>query len=202
MPRTLLLVFACLYTLTATQAIAAGDPVAGKSKAAICAACHGPDGNSTNPAWPKIAGQHEEYIFKQLMDFKSGKRDNPQMSPIISTMNEQDLSDVAAFFSTQAPKSGVAKPSNLLTAERIYRAGNPDTGLAACTGCHGPNGSGNPEAKFPTLSGQHAEYTITTLKAYKSEVRNNDPNSIMRNIASKLTNDDIEIIANYIQGLH
>lgn len=202
MVKTLLLAVACLYTLTVAQAFAAGDPVAGKSKAAICAACHGPDGNSTNPAWPKIAGQHEEYILKQLMDFKSGKRDNPQMSPIISTMNDEDLNDVAAFFSAQTPKPGSAKPSNILTAERIYRAGNPDTGVAACTGCHGPNGSGNPEARFPALSGQHAEYTITTLKAYKSEVRSNDPNSIMRNIASRLTNDDINIIANYLQGLH
>ena len=202
MLKKVLITVTWLLTLAATCCYAAGDPAAGKTKAAVCAACHGVDGNSTTPAWPKIAGQHEEYLYKQLLDFKSGKRKNPQMSPIISTMSEQDLSDVAAYFSTQTRKLGLAKPSNLLSAEHIYRVGNPSTGLAACTACHGPDGAGNPAAKFPALSGQHAEYTIATLKAYKSEVRNNDPNGIMRDIASKLTNSDIEIIANYLQGLH
>lgn len=202
MVKTLLIAVTWLLTLASICCYAAGDPVAGKSKAAICAACHGPDGNSATPAWPKIAGQHEEYIYKQLLDFKAGNRENAQMSPIVSTMNEQDLSDVAAYFSSQTRKQGLAKPANLLTAERMYRVGDPGIGLAACTACHGPNGSGNPAANFPVLSGQHAEYTSTTLKAYKSEVRNNDPNAIMRNIASKLTNSDIEIIANYLQGLH
>lgn len=202
MLKNLLIAVTCLSTLAAACCYAAGDPTAGKSKAAVCAACHGPDGNSTNPAWPTIAGQHEEYIYKQLLDFKSGKRENPQMSPIIANMNEVDLSDVAAYFSDQTRKPGLAKPTNLLTAEHLYRAGDPKTGLAACTACHGPDGAGNPAAKFPSLSGQHAEYTITTLKAYKSEARKNDPNGIMRDIASKLSNSDIEIIANYLQGLH
>lgn len=202
MVKTLLIAITWLLTLAAACCYAAGDPAAGKSKAAICAACHGVDGNSATPAWPNIAGQHEEYIFKQLLDFKTGKRENAQMSPIIATMNDQDLSDVAAYFGSQTPKQGFAKPANLLTAEHLYRVGNPNLGLAACTACHGPNGSGNPAARFPALGSQHAEYTIATLKAYKSEVRNNDPNAIMRNIASKLTNSDIEIIANYLQGLH
>ena len=200
--KTLLIAVTCMLTLAASWCYAAGDPAAGKSKSAICAACHGPDGNSTTPAWPKIAGQHEEYIYKQLLDFKSGKRENAQMSPIIANMSEQDLSDVAAFFSSQAGKPGQAKPANLLSAEHLYRAGDPATGLAACTACHGPDGAGNAAAKFPALSGQHAEYTIATLKAYKSEARKNDPNGIMRDVASKLTNSDIEIIANYLQGLH
>lgn len=202
MLKNLLIAVIGLLTLSAVCCYAAGDPAAGKSKAAVCAACHGPDGNSTNPAWPKIAGQHEEYIYKQLLDFKSGKRKNAQMSPIIANMSKQDLSDVAAYFSSQTRKPGFAKPENLLTAEHLYRAGDPKSGLAACTACHGPDGAGNPAAKFPSLSGQHAQYLITTLKAYKSEARKNDPNGIMRDIASKLSNSDIEIIANYLQGLH
>ncbi len=201
MGKFLLFVLTSSLMLISIQAGAAGDPVAGQSKAAVCTACHGVDGNSVTAAWPKIAGQHEEYIYKQLIDFKSGNRDNPQMTPIVATMNDEDLSDVAAYFSSQKAQPGFAAPENLLTAERMYRVGDPGSGLASCSACHGPNGSGNPAAKFPALSGQHAEYTIATLKAYKSEDRNNDPNSIMRNIASKLTNSDIDIIANYLQGL-
>jgi len=193
---------AATFMLVSSHTSAAGDPVAGQSKAAICAACHGVDGNSVTPAWPKIAGQHEEYIFKQLMDFKSGNRENPQMSPIIATMTDEDLNDVAAYYSSQTSTPGFAKPDNLLTAERMYRVGNPETGLAACSACHGPNGTGNPAAMFPSLGGQHADYLITTLRAYKSEDRSNDKNSIMRNIASKMTNSDIDIISNYLQGLH
>lgn len=202
MGKILFIIITATLMLAAFQAGAAGDPVAGQSKSAVCAACHGVDGNSPTAAWPKIAGQHEDYIYKQLIDFKSGNRDNPQMSPIVTTMSDDDLGDVAAYFGSQTAEPGFARPENLLLAERMYRVGNPETGLAACSSCHGPDGSGNPAAKFPALGGQHAEYTIATLKAYKSEARSNDPNSIMRNITSKMTNLDIEIIANYLQGLY
>jgi cytochrome c553 len=201
----------CLLIFTA-NVFASGDPVAGKEKSAICAACHAADGNSTIPAWPKIAGQHEDYLYQQLLDFKSGKRENPQMLPILIPFNEEDLSNIAAFYASQTQTQGTASKTitingeeldaKIIDAEYMYRVGNPDNGLSACMACHGPNGAGNPAAKFPAINGQHAEYTATTLKAYKSEARANDPNSIMRSIASKMTNEDIELIANYLQGLY
>ena len=212
MVKILFYVSACFLFITTTNTIAAGDPVAGSKKSAVCAACHGADGNSAIPAWPSIAGQNEEYTYKQLLDFKSNKRDNPQMSPILAVMSDQELADISAYFASQKAKpastklrimiDGEERSASLDSAEYMYRFGNPDTGLAACMACHGPNGNGNPAARFPAINGQHAEYTATTLKAYKSEVRNNDPNKIMRNIASKLSNAEIDIIANYLQGLH
>ena len=134
---------ACLLLFT-TNVVASGDPVAGKEKSGICAACHGADGNSTIPAWPKIAGQHEDYLYQQLLDFKSGKRDNPQMLPLLMTFNEEDLSNVAAFYASQKQTPGTANKTitiggeeveaNIIDAEFMYRVGNPDAGLSACTG--------------------------------------------------------------------
>jgi cytochrome c553 len=204
-------IVACLVFMT-TNIMAAGDPAAGKDKSAVCAACHGADGNSMVPAWPTIAGQHEEYLYQQLLDFKSGKRDNPQMAPILIPLSEEDLSDLSAYYASQTPKQLTAKEqiivngeestARLIDAEYIYRVGNPETGLSACMACHGPNGAGNPAAKFPSINAQHADYTAMTLKAYKSEMRKNDANMIMRSITSKMTNEEIDIIANYLQGLY
>ncbi len=182
--------------------LAEGDPVAGKQKTLTCTACHGPDGNSTMPMWPKLAGQHAEYTKKQLMDFKNGSRENAQMAPMIAPLSEQDIEDVAAYYASQKPNIGVANPKYLELGERLYRAGDPKTGLAACMACHGPNGAGNPAASYPLLSGQHADYTAAQLKAFKAEIRSNDDNNIMRSIASKLNNKEIEAVSDYIQGLH
>ncbi|MFQ5659246.1 MAG: c-type cytochrome [Gammaproteobacteria bacterium] len=202
MKMRLLYILTCLLFFPVTSAWPAGDAVAGKQKTQICLACHGPAGASTSPVWPKLAGQHARYIQKQLNDFKSGKRKNAQMSPMTATLSKEDIDDVAAYYAAQKPDIGVAKPDHLSLGEKLYRAGNPKTRMAACMACHSPNGAGNPAARYPMLRGQHAEYVATTLKAFKAESRNNDQNGIMRNIASKMTNAEIEAVSNYIQGLH
>lgn len=202
MVKILISVVTCIILAHANTLYAEGDPAAGKQKAAVCAACHGQDGNSVVPAWPSIAGQHEEYIFQQMQDFKSGVRQNAQMSPIISSMTEEDFEDLAAFYADQEMTSKEAAPGNIEMGERLYRAGNAETGVAACMACHGPAGTGNPAALFPRLSGQHAEYTVATLRAYRAEERSNDQNAMMRDIASKMTDREIEAVANYIMGLH
>ena len=202
MPKLYYPVLLSLLALFISQTTCAGEPDAGKAKSQLCAACHGADGNSPNPVWPNLAGQHEEYLLKQLMDFKSGKRQNAQMSPMASPLTEQDMEDLAAYFATQSHKKGVAKSGDIELGETLYRAGNPKTGLVACMACHGPTGAGNPAAKYPALAGQHADYTALQLKAFKSESRNNDINSVMRTIAGKMTNAEIDAVAGYIQGLY
>ena len=181
---------------------AAGDAEAGKEKSALCAACHGADGNSPNPMWPSLAGQHAEYTEKQLHEFKNGTRKNPQMTPMAMPLSDQDIQDLAAYFAVQEPKPAYADPDLLALGERLYRAGNPKTGLAACMACHGPAGAGNPAAKYPGIGGQHAEYTAAQLRAFKAEQRHNDTNSMMRGVAGKMTSEEIQAVSNYIQGLY
>ncbi len=179
-----------------------GDPAAGKQKAQICAACHGPDGNSVNPVWPSLAGQSAEYLRKQMQDFREKARNNDQMSPMAANLSDTDIADLAAYFSSQTGKVGATDPARLEKGARIYRAGNTATGLPACMACHGPTGAGNPAAGYPALGGQHADYTVLQLKAFKSEDRANDKDSVMRDIASKMSNADIKAVASYMQGLH
>lgn len=186
---------------TASSAYAAGDAAAGQAKAAVCAACHGPDGNSFNPEWPKLAGQHPDYIVKQLKDFKDGTRENVLMSPMAAPLSEQDMEDLAAFFASQTPQFGEADPELVAAGERLYRGGNLATGVSACTACHAPNGSGNPAAKFPSVSGQHAIYVVAQLQAFKTGARANDAGQMMRNIAAKMTDEEMKAVASYIQGL-
>lgn len=193
---------ACVALIVTSNVCAGGDPAAGKTKNAVCTACHGSAGVSTTPTWPNLAGQNAEYIVKQLHDFKDKKRENPQMSPMTAALTDQDIEDLAAYYASLDPAVGEAAPKNITEGENLYRAGNASTGVAACMACHGPDGSGNPAAKYPALSGQHAEYIEATLKAFKSENRANDEKNIMRTIAGKMTNDEIETVANYIQGLH
>jgi cytochrome c553 len=202
MIKTFFSVLSCLVLMFAVNTHAAGDPVAGKQKAAICAACHGPDGNSLVPMWPSIAGQHEAYFLKQMKDIQSGTRIAEQMKPIIGSMSEQDFEDLAAFYASQEPKPGEAAPENIESGEKLYRTGNSATGLAACMACHGPSGAGDPAALFPRLSGQHAQYTVATLKAYRTAAQANDQNAMMRDIAAKMSDAEIEAVANYIMGLH
>jgi len=193
---------ACMALLVVTNVCASGDPAAGKTKTAVCTACHGNGGASSTPIWPNLAGQNAEYIVKQLHDFKDNKRENPQMSPMTASLTDQDIDDLAAYYASLDPVVGEAAPNNINTGESLYRAGNTRTGVVACLACHGPDGSGNPAAKYPALSGQHAEYIAATLKAFKAETRTNDEKNIMQIIAGKMTNDEIEAVANYIQGLH
>ena len=192
-----------LATATATATAAAGDATAGKTKSATCAGCHGADGGSVNPEWPNLAGQHAKYIAKQLTDFKAGKdRSNATMAGMVAALSKQDMADLAAFFSSLPRKVGAADKSLVAAGEKIYRGGNPATGVAACIGCHGPTGSGNPAANFPALSGQHAKYVENQLNAFKTGQRKNDAGKMMRNIAGKLSEKEIKAVASYVQGLH
>lgn len=193
---------AILSGLLPAASPAAGDAGAGAQKAQICAACHGVDGNSSNPVWPKLAAQHEEYLMKQLQDFKNGKRENPQMSPMAANLTEQDMKDLAAYFSTQKIKSGAADPALVVPGQKLFRAGNIDTGVPACMACHGPAGRGNPAAVYPAVGGQHAAYTEAQLTAFHGKVRANDPNEIMRSIAGRMTEEEIKAVSGYMQGLH
>lgn len=181
---------------------AAGDAEVGKTKAAVCVACHMTDGNSVNPPWPKIAGQHAKYLQNQMALFKSGARVEPLMAPMVAPLSDDDMADLAAFFSTQARTPGQADPAQVALGERLYRAGNAQTGVAACSGCHGPAGNGNPGADFPSLHGQHAVYLEKALKDFRSGTRTTDPNRMMRDIAAKLTDAEIAAVTQYIQGLH
>lgn len=185
----------------APSGLAAGDPAAGQQKSATCSACHGPDGNSINPMWPKLAGQHAEYTKKQLEDFQAKRRENAQMSPMAAPLSEQDISDLAAYFASQKMKPGTAAPEQMELGQRLYRAGNVKDGLPACMACHGPDGAGNPAAAYPALHGQYAEYTSTQLKAFKAEQRANDLSRVMRDIAAKMSNAEIDAVSSYIQGL-
>ncbi len=195
--------FTVLITLSvAKPAQAGGDPAAGKEKSQVCAACHGVDGNSVNPIWPRLAGQHPEYIVKQLQDFKAGHRENAQMSPMAANLSEQDMQDLAVYYASQKPKHGSTDPALLELGEKIYRAGNLEAGVPACMACHGPAGGGNPAALYPALSGQHAEYTQAQLKGFREGLRTNDINSVMRTIVGRMTDEEIRAVSQYVQGLH
>jgi cytochrome c553 len=188
--------------LSVTGVQAAGDAEAGKTKSAACAACHGPDGNSSvNPIWPKLAGQHPGYLEKQLMDFKAGARTDPTMLGMVAPLNDQDMADLAAYFASQTKQGGTAAADQVEMGEKLYRAGNADTGVAACMGCHGPAGSGNPQANFPALAGQHATYIEKALKDFRSGARANDANKMMRGVVERMSDAEMTAVAQYVQGL-
>jgi cytochrome c553 len=199
--KKLLTLLALLSLVAAATAQAAGDAAAGKTKSASCAACHGPDGNSPTPAFPKIAGQHAAYLEKQLHEYKSGTRVNATMNAMAAPLSDQDIADLAAYFESQEVTIGEAAEDKVVLGERIYRAGNMASGVAACAACHGPTGAGNPMAKFPSLHGQHADYTVLQLQHFRSGERNNDAGAMMRGVAGKMTDAEIEAVAQYIQGL-
>jgi cytochrome c553 len=191
---------ALAFTVNAVQA--AGNADEGKKNSAVCAGCHGVDGNSgINPVWPKLAGQHPQYIEKQLMDFKNKRRSDPLMSPMALPLTDQGIADLAAYFSSQTKTIGTADPKLVNDGERIYRAGNPDTGVAACMACHGPAGSGNPQALFPQLNGQNAEYVVKALKDFQSGARENDAAKMMQGVVARMTEEEMNAVAQYIQGL-
>jgi len=183
------------------SALAAGSQEAGQAKAATCSACHGMDGNSLNPEWPSLAGQHEPYILAQLKAFKAGNRQNPLMSPMAMILSDEDMADLAAYFSSQAARGGETDPSRLKLGQRVYRSGKPDAQVMACAGCHGPSGRGNAPAAYPSIQGQHATYVAAQLRAYKAGTRSSDPNQMMRGVAATLSEDEIDAVASYVQGL-
>lgn len=193
-----------LLTLGITgMAHAAGDAAAGQGKAAVCGACHGADGNSMAPTFPKLAGQGERYLLKQMHDIKSGARQVVPMTGLLTNLSDQDLQDIAAYFSSQHMSVGAADPKLVASGEALFRGGKLDQGMPACIGCHSPNGAGNPQAGFPKLGGQQADYVALQLTNFREGVRTNDGDTkIMRSIAEKLSNKDIAALASYIQGLH
>ncbi|MFN3578849.1 MAG: c-type cytochrome [Pseudomonas sp.] len=179
-----------------------GDAEAGQGKVAMCTACHGADGNSAMPNFPKLSALGEKYLYKQLLDIKEGRRVVVEMTGMLDGSDEQDLRDMAAYYNSQTPTLGVADAELAERGEAIYRGGNLETGLPACTGCHSPTGQGNDPAGFPRLAGQHAAYTAAQLTKFREGQRENDGESmVMRTIASRLSNQDIEAVSNYIQGL-
>ena len=202
MLRKYFIIVISILSLLFLNGYADDNVAAGKEKAQVCAACHGIDGNSSNPVWPKLAGQHADYIVKQLTDFKSGERENIQMSPMAVNLSDQDALDLAAYYSSQKIKHGKTDPAALIVGEKIYRAGNIDAGVPACIACHEINGRGNPAASYPALGGQFAAYTQAQLKAFRESTRTNDINSVMRTIVGRMTDEEIKAVSEYIQGLH
>ena len=201
----LLRAIASSLVLVSLQSFAQADPAAGEAKAAICAACHGADGNSVVPNWPKIAGQHQQYLLRHLRLIKSNARPVPEMMGITPGLTDQDLMDLSAYFSEQTATGGVADESKVVLGELIYRAGNSDTGVPACMSCHGPAGEGNPLAGYPALAGQHAVYTANMLKRYRDGENwgeGDAPSHIMNGSAARLSDQEIEAVASYIQGLY
>jgi len=196
---------AALLLLVNLPALAAGDADAGQAKSAICAACHGADGNSAVPNWPKIAGQHAPYLERQLSLIKSGARPVPEMAGIVAGLSDEDLANIAAYYSTQTIKAGLADDATRAMGERLYRSGNSATDVPACMACHGPAGEGNPLAKYPALAGQHSVYTEKMLNGFRNGTtwgEDDDSSKIMADVSFRLTDKEIKAVAAYIQGLH
>lgn len=194
--RTLLVVS---LGLVAAQGALAQDA---KTKAATCGACHGPDGNSVNPEWPSLAGQHPAYLVAQLQAFKGNVRKNPNMNAMAAPLSDQDMADLAGYFASQTLKVPSVDAEAAGAGAKVYRGGNAETGVPACMACHGPNGAGNVAANYPSVRGQHAKYTTLQLTAYKSGERATDPKSIMRSIAARMSSEEIDAVSRYIEGLH
>jgi cytochrome c553 len=181
-----------------------GDATAGQAKAAACGACHGMDGNSTDPQYPKLAGQSEQYIVAQLMRFKSGLRQNAIMAGMAGTLSPQDMHDIAAWFAKQKRLPGVADEKLASAGEKIYREGDASRGIPACMACHGPDGAGNPGWRVPDIAGQHADYVQKQLTGWHGGMSwGSDAHAqIMPTIAQRLTPQDISAVSSYVEGLH
>ena len=193
----LILVFSGLVSVNANAA----DVEAGKAKSAVCAACHGADGNSTNAAWPSLAGQHASYTYKQLKDFKAGRRNNASMTGMVALLNDDDMKNLAAFYESQQPKTVAFDGEMIEKGESIYRGGITETHVAACMGCHAPSGTGNGPAGWPSLKGQHPEYVVTQLQNFKQGLRVNDTGKMMRNVVVRMEEHEMKAVAAYIAGI-
>lgn len=196
--HTICLAFS-IFILAASNVAIANDVA---TKAATCAACHGADGNSLNPEWPSLAGQHAGYIAQQLKAFKEGVRENASMAPMVANLSPEDMAELGKHFASLPPKIGSIAAEDIAAGESLYRGGNAESGVPACMACHGPNGAGNPAANYPALRGQHAKYTTIQLNAYKDGTRAGDDKAIMKTIAEKMTESEIESVAKYINALY
>ena len=188
-----------------TETVAEGDTQAGQAKSAICAACHGVDGNSTVPQWPSLAGQHTAYLERQVQLIKSNARPVPEMTAIVSGLSDTDILNLSAYFSAQSRNIGAADPSLAEAGRLVYQAGNAESGVPACMACHGPIGEGNPLAGYPALAGQQAVYTTSMLNRFRNGEHwgeDDSPSLVMVGVAARLTDAEIEAVASYIQGVH
>ena len=192
----------------ATMQALAADAAAGKAQTAVCAACHGADGNSAAPAFPKLAGQNERYLIKQMNEIKSDARSVPTMAGLLNAMTEEDIANIAAYYASQTSSAGQAKAELVDLGAKVYRAGNGERGVAACIACHSPTGAGNSLAGYPSLAGQHADYIAAQLRAFRrgaeyDDGRKNDGDTrVMRDTALRMTEKEIDAVASYIEGLH
>lgn len=205
MARLMVMLIALAPVMAFAGVVGVGDPVAGEQKAASCAACHGSDGNSAISAWPKIAGQHEDYAARQTRLVRDGHRDVPEMTPFVMNLSDQDVADIAAFYATQSLEPGVADEGLVDLGRRIYMDGNRETGVPACAACHGPAGEGVLGAHFPVVRAQHADYSADRLRRYRAGETNgeNDPYSqMMVGVAARLTDEEIEAVSSFMEGLH
>lgn len=195
-------VIALLTIAVAPGSLAQGDATAGAEKITVCLACHGQDGNMSQIAnVPRIGGQNAGYLLKQMHDIKNGVRAAPLMTGMLNNLNDQDMADVAAYYASQPAPQGAAEAEKVALGEALYRAGNPDIGVAACTACHSPNGQGLASAGYPALSGQDPAYTEMQLRAFRDGVRQNDDAELMRSIAARLNDAEIAALASYVAGL-
>ena len=212
MKKTIIILASILITSLTNPILAAGGAEAGQAKSATCMGCHGLAGNSTIPNFPKLAGQSEAYIVKQLQYFKSGERGNAMMAGVALSLSDQDMEDVAAYYSIQTISENSAKGSEEMIelGRKIYVGGKMDTQTTACIACHGPKGKGIPTAGFPAVAAQHADYTASQLKAFRQYSINQQTdsdgvervNEMMNNVAMGLTNEEIDALSQYIAGLH
>ena len=187
--------------VVSNSALPAGSVQAGATKAVVCQACHGANGNSANPQWPSLAGLGADYIAEQLKNFKDSKRNNPVMMPTAASLSADDMADLGAYFDS-LPNTGLeADPSYWQAGEKLYRGGDAARAIPACMACHGPTARGNEPAKFPALRGQQSVYVIKQLNDYASGARTTGPNGIMETIAKRLSSDDIRNVASYLQGI-
>lgn len=204
-PLSALVFLAFVPTAAAGDNLIGGDAQAGQAIAGQCAACHGANGNSVNPEWPKIAGQHAGYAFEQLKLYKLPQNESPRFNALmfgqVQNLDEDDMRNLAAFFSTQGIEAGTADPELVARGQKIYRGGIADNNVPACLACHGPAGQGLAAAGYPAVGGQHAVYTVQQLKAYATGTRRSDPNRMMRDIAASMSEADMEAVASFIQGL-
>lgn len=203
MRKSLILLLSTIAAAAFTQAtLAQGDPEAGQAKSALCATCHGPDGNSELAINPKIAGQNARYMIKQMQDFRSGARPGPIMAAMVINLSDEDIEDLAAYYAAQTPTLLGADPEVVELAESLYRSGVGELEVTACSACHSPTGTGNAPAGFPALGGQHPEYTLQQLKDFRSGARANDQDGMMRLVTERLTDPELEALASYLAGLH
>jgi len=202
MKKLISLVVLMAFAGTAGSVGAAGNAAAGKNKSAVCAGCHGLDGNSAAPNFPKLAGQDAQYAAKQLADFKSGARKDPIMAGMAAALSKKDMDDIGAYYASQKRSTGTtsASAADLKKAERLYRGGDAKNGIPACMSCHGPAGAGIPP-RFPAVSGQHAAYSQKQLLDFKTGTRSND-SEIMTRTAFRLSEAEIKAVSEYMVSLH